>query len=100
MGKALSDNACSNLMGFLFTWHAERLGWEVSGARGVSREELGLKEGENDLMNEILNIEESSGVWRVEVRLPDGTRTVVSSPESFQAAMTKARKAEEGTEPA
>lgn len=51
-------------------------------------------------MNDILSIENVSGVWRVEIRLPNGERAVVSEPGSFQAAMAKASLAEIDAEPA
>jgi len=99
MGKLPSDAVCSNMIGFLLSWHAAREGWELTGARGVSREELGLKEGE-DRMNDILSVEYVSGLWRIEIRLPGGGRAVVSDPGSFQDAMAKARRAQPEEEPA
>lgn len=102
MGSLLSDYARDQMMNFLYSSSPQlaRSGEELIGIRTVSLEELGLREGENNMMNDILDIKCVSGVWRVEVRLPDGGRMVVSDPGSFQDAMSKARRLEPDVEPA
>lgn len=89
MGKTPSPEACSEMMGFLLTWHAERLGMTVPGAKGVLREEVGLTEAD-DRETEVLRVGCESGVWQVEVRLPGGVRAAAACRGSFQQARAKA----------
>ena len=85
MGNLPNDSVCSKMMGYLLSWHLERNGWEAAGAHGVRG---GLPGG-----SELLRVDCDGGVWRVEVRLPGGSRAAASRSGSLQEALAKARAA-------
>lgn len=100
MKNIISDAAFGRIMEFLISRTTERTGRELYKAHIVRRAEPGPGEKGDDPMNHILSIEYIAGMWRVDVRLPDGSRMAVSSSENLQDAIAKAGRVELDLEPA